>query len=207
MKLERELYHRSAVRVAPFAGAWIEILNFCKYSEKTSSLPSRERGLKYQFFYLSCKIYLSLPSRERGLKFEYREHVAGVGCSSLPSRERGLKSVSTVAFSFSRLSLPSRERGLKSYALSDRYLTYAVAPFAGAWIEIGVPVARFPCFYVAPFAGAWIEICPIEAAFYFSVSLPSRERGLKLCRRVKKVHSYPVAPFMGAWIEICGVCS
>ena len=34
----------------------------------------------------------------------------------------------------------------------------AVAPFAGAWIEIVVPVYSSIPFAVAPFAGAWIEI-------------------------------------------------
>ena len=59
-------------------------------------------------------------------------------------------------------SLPSRERGLKSVHLLKLVLNLAVAPFAGAWIEI-VPG-------------------------YFdsgkTASLPSRERGLKL-------HLYP----------------
>ena len=33
-----------------------------------------------------------------------------------------------------------------------------VAPFAGAWIEIAIPVRSDIVFRVAPFAGAWIEI-------------------------------------------------
>ena len=33
-----------------------------------------------------------------------------------------------------------------------------VAPFAGAWIEIGVLLISLTVFIVAPFAGAWIEI-------------------------------------------------
>ena len=32
--------------VAPFAGAWIEIIGLLQIKEKLSSLPSRERGLK-----------------------------------------------------------------------------------------------------------------------------------------------------------------
>ena len=57
----------------------------------------------------------------------------------------------------------------------------AVAPFAGAWIEIkntmGFEEVRV---IVAPFAGAWIEIV-INRIFKYAVlmSLPSRERGLK----------------------------
>ena len=34
----------------------------------------------------------------------------------------------------------------------------AVAPFAGAWIEIPNVVNTVDAFDVAPFAGAWIEI-------------------------------------------------
>ena len=33
-----------------------------------------------------------------------------------------------------------------------------VAPFAGAWIEIGKVFERYKVNNVAPFAGAWIEI-------------------------------------------------
>ena len=60
------------------------------------------------------------------------------------------------------------------------YLLGRVAPFAGAWIEIGHTTRRGTRTAVAPFAGAWIEICV-----------------LPLC-----VTSWYVAPFAGAWIEI-----
>ena len=59
-------------------------------------------------------------------------------------------------------------------------LINAVAPFAGAWIEILEIVDRIAKFLVAPFAGAWIEI-----------ALTSFSQG-----------SDCVAPFAGAWIEI-----
>ena len=81
-------------------------------------------------------------------------------------------------------------------------LINAVAPFAGAWIEIkGADVLSLPLFVapfagawieirdmlqcdniyecVAPFAGAWIEIGLYVAGLVFGASLPSRERGLK----------------------------
>ena len=38
---------RSVRNVAPFAGAWIEIINRLFNSSKGASLPSRERGLKF----------------------------------------------------------------------------------------------------------------------------------------------------------------
>ena len=78
---------------------------------------------------------------------------------------------------------------------------YIVAPFAGAWIEIEIYLRASPDAKVAPFAGAWIEIielsdnstlavvAPFAGAWieirsycrpaFDSVSLPSRERGLK----------------------------
>ena len=38
-------------------------------------------------------------------------------------------------------------------------LINAVAPFAGAWIEINSDIIIENFINVAPFAGAWIEIC------------------------------------------------
>ena len=55
---------------------------------------------------------------------------------------------------------------------------------------------------VAPFTGAWVEIrgSPYRVAMV-TVSLPSRERGLKLAMTEKLVVDH-VAPFTGAWVEI-----
>ena len=78
------------------------------------------------------------------------------------------------------LSHPSRVRGLKSEIDADNTKRNAVAPFAGAWIEMSLDVANYLGDTVAPFAGAWIEM----------------HRNWFLCR----VDS--VAPFAGAWIEI-----
>ena len=80
-----------------------------------------------------------------------------------------------------------------------------------------------PLVSVAPFAGAWIETIALSSVTSLTLSLPSRERGLKLdqapCgfalplslpsreRGLKPVLSHskhachPVAPFAGAWIE------
>ena len=55
---------------------------------------------------------------------------------------------------------------------------------------------------VAPLAGAWIEIPPSLTSPSTSESLPSRERGLKLTVRRKYTISTIVAPLAGAWIEI-----
>ena len=57
--------------VAPFAGAWIEILLFMQPTEDTAtSLPSRERGLKFLPQTATTAPQSSLPSRERGLKYK-----------------------------------------------------------------------------------------------------------------------------------------
>ena len=56
------------------------------------------------------------------------------------------------------LSLPSRERGLKFLKKYFPSFQSPVAPFAGAWIEIGNKINIHHVYVVAPFAGAWIEI-------------------------------------------------
>ena len=62
--------YEKAVRelVAPFTGAWIEIMLIILRVCKIASLPSRERGLKlWRVAIQDCR-QGSLPSRERGLK-------------------------------------------------------------------------------------------------------------------------------------------
>ena len=78
--------------------------------------------------------------------------------SSLPLRERGLKfCLNQVRFSV-LWSLPLRERGLKSEGKTGETKNNAVAPLAGAWIEIASSATTFDALLVAPLAGAWIEI-------------------------------------------------
>ena len=57
---------------------------------------------------------------------------------------------------------------------------------------------------VAPFTGAWIEIGDQAQQGVGLRSLPSRERGLKFVGLDRQVVHVPVAPFTGAWIEIIG---
>ena len=56
-------------KVAPLAGAWIEIEEQKKTIIEAASLPSRERGLKFTLQFDAESKMESLPSRERGLKF------------------------------------------------------------------------------------------------------------------------------------------
>ena len=58
-------------------------------------------------------------------------------------------------------------------------------------------------FAVAPFAGAWIEIAYTRPKNEIpESSLPSRERGLKFRQNGADMGGKRVAPFAGAWIEI-----
>ena len=63
-------------KVAPLAGAWIEIYLPIESSNGIRSLPSRERGLKLDVRLYERGATESLPSRERGLKFQ--EQVASL---------------------------------------------------------------------------------------------------------------------------------
>ena len=77
-------------------------------------------------------------------------------------------------------SLPSRERGLKYPRTGYLHDIEMVAPFTGAWIEIGHHRGDREGLSVAPFTGAWIEMLRLSQGPYHRI----------------------VAPFTGAWIEI-----
>ena len=59
------------------------------------------------------------------------------------------------------------------------HLVTAVAPYAGAWIEIYRSARELVTVQVAPYAGAWIEIPAWRRTTFSGMSLPTRERGLK----------------------------
>jgi len=99
-------------------------------------------------------------------------------------------------------SHPSRVRGLKWFKLYDEKMRVGVAPFTGAWIEMGLRRPTNCTRSVAPFTGAWIEIpncggCPapiIVAPFtgaWIEIASPTAVQAITV-----------VAPFTGAWIEI-----
>ena len=78
---------------------------------------------------------LSLPTRERGLKYE-KYIGGGTEPTSLPTRERGLKYGLYIELKTPKGSLPTRERGLKYGGAHDDKTLSEVAPYTGAWIEI-----------------------------------------------------------------------
>ena len=91
---------------------------------------------------------------------------------------------SGVCTSFDDGSLPTRERGLKFLLQGWARDGLTVAPYTGAWIEIGTRRRRRARGMVAPYTGAWIEMSIADgAASTRKWSLPTRERGLKLCFR------------------------
>ena len=122
--------------------------------------------------------YWSPPSRRRGLKLHIRAYPPPL-LSSPPSRRRGLKYCPC-------LPLPALQ--VASFAeawieiLSPPYFSahFRVASFAEAWIEIKRNYCSCFCFLVASFAEAWIEILNASPGAFFSMSPPSRRRGLKL---------------------------
>ena len=105
------------LKVAPLAGARIEI---CKYPNSSScigSLPSRERGLKS--YLLRHTFGTSFVAPLAGARIEILYWVSWYPQPlSLPSRERGLKSLLPSTAGSKNRSLPSRERGLKSIYIS-----------------------------------------------------------------------------------------
>ena len=61
-------------------------------------------------------------------------------------------------------------------------------------------------FAVAPFVGAWIEIGTRAAFLLLILSHPLWVRGLKSLSNNTSVPLADVAPFVGAWIEILIGC-
>ena len=99
--------------VAPFAGAWIEIILINPFGIKISSLPSRERGLKFFRSIRNLIRFQSLPSRERGLKFNVD----------------GTEVLRWIVAPFAGAWIEINRRKIRN-------VLPVVAPFAGAWIEI-----------------------------------------------------------------------
>ena len=102
------------------------------------------------------------------------------------------------------VSLPSWERGLKYRNSSERNKMYRVAPFVGAWIEIGYPIPGRALQTVAPFVGAWIEISLYLKKFSWHRKVaPFVGAWIEIYSIPVFRFLFPVAPFVGAWIEIC----
>ena len=166
--------------VAPFAGAWIEILGVRRLGADSSVAP-----------FAGAWIEISLLRRLRA-----RSRVAPFAGAWIEMKNSALTGCSS-------MSLPSRERRLKCQACPHRSAAPHVAPFTGAWIEIVRLSGRLTVLSVAPFTGAWIEMSAPTRSRPMRRSPPSRERGLKYLIGYLIPYSRIVAPFAGVWIEIC----
>ena len=116
---------------------------------------------------------MSLPTRERGLKFEIGGKRRG-RTGSLPTRERGLKCHREKIENPDKLVAPYAGAWIEIYKPSSVKHHVSVAPYAGAWIEMCI--IRTPSIFtlVAPYAGAWIEINVLT-----SMPLDSKGRSLR----------------------------
>ena len=120
---------RKGPRVAPLAGAWIEMYSYKVKQKQITVAPLAGAWIEILFLRLSNQPLLSLPLRERGLKWQ-----------------KSLRYLSR------HVSLPLRERGLKWNHQEPESEDGFVAPLAGAWIEICEPIkivtkdkGRSPC--------------------------------------------------------------
>ena len=77
-----------------------------------------------------------------------------------------------------------------------------VAPFTGAWIEIPWREANHRGHVSLPSRERGLKLRLSPAEVFAEKSLPSRERGLKFGLVAEDLGVMAVAPFTGAWIEI-----
>ena len=99
-------------------------------------------------------------------------------------------------------SLPSRERGLK-YTQFFRFInSFAVAPLAGAWIEMRTIFVRCALCIVAPLAGAWIEMSLMSYCCTVGGVAPLAGAWIEIKKNQSPDYSAFVAPLAGAWIEM-----
>ena len=181
---------------------WIEILYLNFGSAESESLPTRECGLKYLWPLLCLQALQSLPTRECGLK-SLSQLPKWIFYLSLPTRECGLKSLTR---------LLSCQRGHR----------HSLRGSVDWNKDKGWKILTF---WVTPYAGVWIEISLSRLFSINSMSLPTRECGLKFS--VAEAHHHPrrhslrgsvdwnqslmliclyqwelVTPYAGVWIEI-----
>ena len=102
--------------VAPYTGAWIEIVSVKQANEIAKVAPYTGAWIEI------IKVGLVMED----------------ATESLPTRERGLKSTCRKSIKPIRKSLPTRERGLKLLYRMQGVSLNRVAPYTGAWIEIKV---------------------------------------------------------------------
>ena len=120
--------------VAPYTGAWIEILVIISDLNRAKVAPYTGAWIEIASSRASCFLITSHPTRVRGLKL-------GLLWQPLPSRRRTLHGCVDW-----------------NWCLFACRIGTAVAPYTGAWIEIGYDGLKDILNVVAPYTGAWIEI-------------------------------------------------
>ena len=83
-------------------------------------------------------------------------------------------------------------------------IKFAVAPHAGAWIEILLRVKCGSLLLSLPTRERGLKLYRPLRLNRLHLSLPTRERGLKSCGTSVGACNNNVAPHAGAWIEIFG---
>ena len=122
---------------------------------------------------------MSLPSWERGLKYDDGMRYYRLK-ESLPSWERGLKLLELQQQAWEYQVAPLVGAWIEITGGKNPVSDLCVAPLVGAWIEILENLSIQINTDVAPLVGAWIEIRIGERTIEVnSLSLPSWERGLK----------------------------
>ena len=113
LKFQKALKGDIRAIVAPFAGAWIEIVNCpCPASSSCTSLPSRERGLKCLVISLIFWLYGVAPFAGAWIEMLFYQ-LSETAQSVAPFAGAWIE-IEEAASSIAKIgSLPSRERGLK----------------------------------------------------------------------------------------------
>ena len=134
--------------VAPLAGAWIEmIVNVRKKQGENRSLPSRERGLKFNLAKNISLVKIVAPLAGAWIEITNRQTLLAI-----------------------RKVAPLAGAWIEIYNISYVSSLLGVAPLAGAWIEIRIRLSTSTCRSdVAPLAGAWIEIINIGEKCYLTM--------------------------------------
>ena len=200
LKLKRNLVETNRQIVAPYTGAWIEIiLKHCVILGTGRTL----HGCVDWNRYFWCRSNFNNVAPYTGAWIEI-------------FRLSGYTEPVRVA--------PYTGAWIEIGWFRQRVNIWQVAPYTGAWIEIRYLHDTNLPLKVAPYTGAWIEILVFRERMSGNVSHPTRVRGLKFYTiyvgyliltshptRVRGLKSLdralsaarcPVAPYTGAWIEI-----
>ena len=152
--------------VAPFTGAWIEILISCTPACPLLVAPFTGAWIEIRVYAHHKPLSAVAPFTGAWIEMRLRPPRTGQAHTSLPSRERGLKLT----------QIPASVK------------PQSVAPFAGAWIEIATMQTGIPPLGSLPSRERGLKSRTGHCCASLSASLPSRERGLKYDTAVRIRH-------------------